>query len=392
MMHNRTHPMTQQLIIATRIILPCTIFLLFFDQLPFITHHLDRGQTIGRDALNFWMAGKLAFEGNADQIYNNAAFMTAVRHALGQEAGLHVFPYPPPALLFVAAFGWMPYWTALLFWSLAGLVGFTIATTSWESDHRLIILALIAPLTVCNIVLGQNGLLVAALFIGGLRLVKSRPILAGILIGCLAFKPTLAILLPIALLVERCWLTIVSAAITVLVLSMLPVLIWGLGIWQDYLQLAVPYQQLLLEHGTGLAQLMKVTGFMSISLLGFDSSTAYQVQIAFALIALGLTTNYALRRRLKGGFDGLDITIIATTTLVMLPYSHFYDMTLITGGLLLICKDNILSTEALLIRSNTPSILWVLPILGLLLNIFSLPIAPLILLIGLSLLCKTRDQ
>ncbi|MFQ3216524.1 glycosyltransferase family 87 protein [Paraperlucidibaca sp.] len=392
MIRNRPSSLLQQLIVASSLILPWTLLLLALDQLPLLTDQLDRGQTIGRDAFNFWMAGKLAFDGQVSQIYDNAEFVKAVQGILGQEAGLHVFPYPPTALLFVAAFGWAPYWLALLFWSLAGLVTFFFATTSWRSDHRLLALFLMAPIILCNIILGQNGLLIAALFIGGLRLAKSRPILAGIMIGSIAFKPTLAILLPFALLLERCWLTIASAAATLIVLCVLPTLLWGPGIWQDYMQQAVPFQQQLLEHGTGLAQLMKLTSFMSMSLLGFSNDIAYQVQIGFALIALGLVTRYALCRRIKGGFDGLDITILASATLIMLPYAHFYDMTLLIGGLLLICKEHSLNDESLIVRSGMFGTLWALPIVGFLLNIIGLPVAPLILLCGLALLCYTPHR
>ncbi|WP_340675137.1 glycosyltransferase family 87 protein [Paraperlucidibaca sp.] len=392
MIRNRPSSLLQQLIVASSLILPWTLLLLALDQLPLLTDQLDRGQTIGRDAFNFWMAGKLAFDGQVSQIYDNAEFVKAVQGVLGQEAGLHVFPYPPTALLFVAAFGWAPYWLALLFWSIAGLVTFFFATTSWRSDHRLLALFLMAPIILCNIILGQNGLLTAALFIGGLRLAKSHPILAGIMIGSIAFKPTLAILLPLALLLERCWLTIASAAATLIVLCVLPTLLWGPGIWHDYMQQAVPFQQQLLEHGTGLAQLMKLTSFMSMSLLGFSNDIAYQVQIGFALIALGLVTRYALYRRIKGGFDGLDITILASATLIMLPYSHFYDMTLLIGGLLLICKEHSLNDESLIVRSGMFGTLWALPIVGLLLNIIGLPVAPLILLCGLALLCYTPHR
>jgi hypothetical protein len=384
----RTPAMLQQLLIATGLILPCTILLLALDQLPFLTQQLDRGQTIGRDAYNFWMAGKLAFEGNAALIYDNAAFMTSVRGTLGPEAGLHVFPYPPPALLFFAMFGWMPYWLALLLWSGAGLAAFTLATSSWRADYRLLVLALIAPLSLANIFLGQNGLLSAALFIAGLRLAHSRPIVAGIVIGCLAYKPTLAILLPLALLLERRWLCMASASASVVMLCALPTLIWGTEIWHSYLQLAVPFQQLLLEQGTGLAQFMKLTAFMSMHLLGFDNSSAYQLQAGFMLAALGLMVAYSLQRRVRGRFSGLDISILAVATFIILPYAHFYDMTLIAGGLLIMCKDNSVSDSALIIRSKVFGLLWALPILGLIFNIIGLPIAPVILLVGLALLCR----
>lgn len=382
-------PILKQIIHSTCIVLPCTIILIFFDQLPFLTQDLHRGQTLGRDAFNFWAAGNLAISGRISEVYDNPAFIIAIRDILGPSAGLHTFPYPPPALLFVAAFGWIPYWLALFSWSLIGLLVFALATTS-KTPHindQALLLAMIAPLTLCNIALGQNGLLSAALFISGLRLAPIKPVLAGVLIGCLAYKPMLALLLPLALLLEKRWKTIISAGITVAFLCISPVFLWGPRVWIDYLQLAAPFQGLLLEQGTGLAQLMKLTSFMSMHLLGFSTSAAYQVQIGFALIALGLLITYGLRRKRKGYFDGLDITILATTTMLILPYTHFYDMTMIAGGLLLASQDNKIREKSPLIRTGIFGLLWALPIIGLLLNILSLPITPLILLASLFLLC-----
>ena len=380
-------PKQTQLLLATSIILPCTLLLLILDLLPFLNNEFSRGQVIGRDAFNFWIAGKLAIEGQVDVIYNHAAFMIAVKSMLGADAGLHVFPYPPPALLFTAIFGWLPYWTTLLLWSVAGLLAFTLAATSWKTNHQLALLAAFAPLSFCSIVLGQNGLFSAALFIGGLRLAHSRPILAGVFIGCLAYKPTLAILLPLALLVEKRWMVIISSAITLSILCVLPALIWGKSVWYDYLQHAVPFQQQLLEQGTGLAQLMKLTSFMSVKILGFDNNLAYQIQSGFMLVSLALVCSYGIRRNSKSQFDGQDITLLAIATLLMLPYAHFYDMTLITGGLLLMCHDNKLSDQSLFIRSKIFSVIYVIPIVGVLMNLIGLPITPFILLCGLALLC-----
>ncbi len=384
---NHLAPKQTQLVFATCIILPCTLLLLILDLIPFLNNELSRGQTLGRDAFNFWIAGKLAIESHIDAIYNHAGFMSAVRDILGAGAGLHVFPYPPPALLFTAPFGWLPYWATLLLWSVAGLIAFTLAVSSWQTSRQLTLLTILAPLSLCNIVLGQNGLFTAALFIGGLRLAHSRPILAGVLIGCLAFKPTLAILLPLALLIEKRWMVIVSSAITLTVLCVLPTVIWGQSVWSDYLQHAVPFQQKLLEQGTGLAQLMKLTGFMSIKLLGFDNHLAYQVQTGFMLASLALVFSYGIRRKNKNQFDGQDITLFAIATLLILPYAHFYDMTLIIGGLLMMCRDNALSDQSLFIRSKIFGVIYVIPIVGVLMNLIGLPITPIILLLGLALLC-----
>lgn len=382
----------QQIIKATRIILPCTLVLLAMDIWPFFIEPLSRGQTIGRDAYNFWAAGMLAFEGRTSEIYNNEAFSLAIKQLLGPEAGLHVFPYPPPALLGVAAFGWLSYEATLIVWSIIGFLAFFFAINLPDFKRNIVWLTILMPLVWCNIVLGQNGLLTAALFIGGLRLAHNRPILAGILIGCLAYKPTLAVLIPFALLFERRWIVIISAAITLLILCLLPTLIWGTQVWIDYLKLAVPFQSLLLERGTGLAQTMKLTPFMSMRLLNYEVNTAYLIQVLFSLVTITIVSIYFLKRKIINLFNGIDILILSIATILIIPYTHFYDLSLITGSILLLIKQNIENSTSLLAKSHTLTIIYMAPIIGLLLNIFIVPITPIIFLIALFILCFGKNQ
>jgi len=380
----------QQIIKATRIILPCTLVFLAMDIWPFFTDPLSRGQTIGRDAYNFWAAGMLAFEGRTSEIYNNEAFSLAIKQLLGPEAGQHVFPYPPTALLGVAVFGWLSYEATLFLWSIGGFIAFLIAINAPNFERNILWLTILTPLTWTNIVLGQNGLFSAALFIGGLRLAHSRPIFAGILIGCLAYKPTLALLIPLVLLFERRWKVIFSATITLLTLCILPALIWGQEIWVSYLYEAVPFQRMLLEYGTGLSQFMKLTPFMSAHLLDFDLKSAYIIQAFFGLSTIIVVFIYFLLKKNDTHFSGLDITILATATVILIPYTHFYDLTLIAGGLLLLSKESFITKNNFLIKSNMITILYTIPIIGLLSNLFYFPISPLILFVGLLTLSLQR--
>ena len=64
------------------------------------------------------------------------------------------------------------------------------------------------PAVFVNIGHGQNGFLTAALLGGALHLLDRRPWLAGVLIGCLAYKPQFGVLIPVALLAGGRWSTI----------------------------------------------------------------------------------------------------------------------------------------------------------------------------------------
>jgi alpha-1,2-mannosyltransferase len=77
------------------------------------------------------------------------------------------------------------------------------------------------PGLLANAVVGQNGFLSPALVGGALLLLPGSATVAGCLIGLLAFKPHLGILLPIVLVAGGYWRAIAAATATLglLVLS-----------------------------------------------------------------------------------------------------------------------------------------------------------------------------
>src|SRR6185312_13844103 len=76
------------------------------------------------------------------------------------------------------------------------------------------LLALAIPMAFINALVGQNGFLTAALIGGTLYLIPIRPVLAGICLGLLTYKPQYGLLFPIALIVAGQWRVFVSAGIT----------------------------------------------------------------------------------------------------------------------------------------------------------------------------------
>ena len=81
--------------------------------------------------------------------------------------------------------------------------------------HNLgILLALAAPMAFINALVGQNGFLTAALIGGALYLIPVRPVLAGICLGLLTYKPQYGLLFPIVLIAAGHWRVFISAAVT----------------------------------------------------------------------------------------------------------------------------------------------------------------------------------
>ena len=69
------------------------------------------------------------------------------------------------------------------------------------------------------------------LFGAALLTLTKRPIVSGILFGCLAYKPQFALVIPVALLAAGQWRAIAAAAGTVIALVAVTSLAFGWDIW-----------------------------------------------------------------------------------------------------------------------------------------------------------------
>ena len=162
------------------------------------------------DVWGFWTFGRYALTHAPATIYDDAA-LHAFQTGLGipDENGFYPYPYPPWFLLAVTPLGWLPYPAAALLWRGVTFGGLVLAVGAWRWPRdgqwdRALLLA-VAPACAVSFVVGQNGFLTAALMLGGVRLLPGRPVLGGALLGALAYKPQLAILVPFFLLFGGHW-------------------------------------------------------------------------------------------------------------------------------------------------------------------------------------------
>src|SRR5258705_13552814 len=77
-----------------------------------------------------------------------------------------------------------------------------------------LLIAAAFPAVFINAGHGQNGFLTAALLGAALHWLDRRPWLAGLFIGCLAYKPQFGVLISIALLAGQRWSPIGAAILT----------------------------------------------------------------------------------------------------------------------------------------------------------------------------------
>jgi alpha-1,2-mannosyltransferase len=240
------------------------------------------GKPIGTDFASFWTASRFVLAGNAAGAYDPYQHHAAQILLFGKDVFYSWF-YPPPALLIVAPLGLLPYGVSLLSW-LAVTTAAYVATI-WKFIPRAdaLIPILGFPAVITNVGHGQNAFLSTAIVGVGLFISDRRPIAAGVLLGCLCYKPQLAPMLAIVVLARRDWKMALGAALSIAAQAVTATLLFGPEIWISF-ESSLPLAKASLEQGIiGFGKMQ--SAFSAIRLLGGGNSLAYCVQAAVAVAA-----------------------------------------------------------------------------------------------------------
>jgi arabinofuranan 3-O-arabinosyltransferase len=217
------------------------------------------GAPVYIDFTQQWIAARQALHGDIAVLYDQARFVALQRAVVGPQQHFYAnWPYPPTFLLFLAPFAILPYTIAFLAWDCATLLGLVAVVLLITRRMPAVALVLASPFTAWNFCFGQNGFLTASLFGAALYFLEERPVLAGIFIGGLTYKPQWGILIPVALVAGKEWRAVASAAATALFLAGISLAAFGTGAWA-----AFP-RELLAEGGTRFGAASPHWGYIDI--------------------------------------------------------------------------------------------------------------------------------
>ncbi|HJR83533.1 MAG TPA: glycosyltransferase family 87 protein [Sphingomicrobium sp.] len=236
------------------------------------------GRPLGTDFSNVWAAGHMALEGSAAKTWSWPDHF-AVQQWVHNKADVDFFGwhYPPPFLLVASLLALMPYVPALITWQIATLAPFAWLMWRLVPRRETILLTLAAPVTLICLMSGHNGFLTALLLGGGLALLDKRPLLAGMLFGCLLYKPQFALIIPPLLLATRNWRAIVGAIASSGALIGLTLQLWGWPVWQAFIDSLPLTRAVVIEQGsTGFHKIM--SAFAAVRMWGGPIALAYAVQ------------------------------------------------------------------------------------------------------------------
>lgn len=275
------------------------------------------GDPYQMDFVSYWAAARLVLQGNPAGAYD-VTLHRAVELGAIPLAGALPFAYPPCFLLVLAPFGLLAYPAAAAAWVLLTFAAYGAALRRWAPDR--IWLALSFPPLLVNAITGQAGFLTAALFVGGMKLLPKRPFAAGLLLGLLAVKPQLGLLLPLALLAGREWRAIAGAAAAAIGLVLTSLILFGWAPWQAWLGNAGLIASIASEGLAGWHRMASVYGA-----LRFAGLAAAPAWIAHALVALA-AAGAACLIWYRTGDPRAKAAALAAATALASPYLFVYDM------------------------------------------------------------------
>jgi hypothetical protein len=280
------------------------------------------------DFFAIWSYAKIAAHNPVGLLYDFRG-LHAAQVAMGLPGSQQApFPYPPSFILMLWPLRPLPFYPALIGWLGAGFVLYLLACMGWrERPGTLGLIAVLAPTTAITITAGQGGFLSAGLALGGLRLLDRRPVLAGILLGLLTYKPQLGLLVPIALIAGGQWRAIAAACGTVLVLAAITTAVLGWAPWVIWVH-SLPTYEHWFDHLTRIGDHRFVpTVTQEMLNLGLGQRAATLVQSLLACLAAAAVAVCCRR-----GPHGLAIPVVLLGCALATPHAFLYDFPIVTAA------------------------------------------------------------
>ncbi len=303
----------------------------------------DRNNNIkGTDFLHFYTIGTLAIERRGQDLYNPGSQEVTATQLVPAAAGIRYLPlYPPQVSLLFAPLAHCSYgWALALWWMVNTSIYGACVYCLWRvsrsvRDHKglVLVLAIAFPAFFNLVAWGQTSGLALACFTAMFLLLRRRQtFLAGLVLGCLIYKPQLGIAPAIVFAAVGAWKVVGGAAIgSVLELS--------LGAFYYGLDPLREWSRTLLHMGSVLP-LLEPRPYQTHCLRTFWSmilpweGVAFGVYVVSALLILALTI--AIWKRGEIVPLSLRYSALLLATVLVSPHLTVYDLVILAPAILLL--------------------------------------------------------
>ena len=293
-----------------------------------------------QDWIVYYAAGAAARDGLIDLLYDSRRFSDFQYEILAPwfagPPSLHPFLYPPPYLLVLAPLSRLPFAAAYAAFILSTLAA-SVAALAWRGsgkgwDWPRGAMLLFFPASLANVLTGQNAFLSAALMTGGGRLLERWQVAGGTVLGLLAYKPQLYLLVPVALAAARAWRALAASLLTAAMLAAASVALFGWPAWLLWLDRTIGTGDPALAAWFGDTFMRGYSLYVSAALLGLSDGTAGLVQAAGAVAAAAAVWLAFRRPRV----DEAGVAVLLAAAIVATPHVQAYDMVLLAAAVILL--------------------------------------------------------
>jgi len=326
------------------------------------------GLVKGTDFLHFYTLGSLALEHRGADLYNMQTQSALALQKVPEAGRLFYVPlYGPQVSLLFAPLAALPYAWALIIWSLTNAAIYALCCYAvWKTCPNLqserwtvLLLAIAYPAFFHCIAWGQTSALALACFTAAYLALRSNHLyVAGISLGCLIFKPQLALAAAAVFLLTRAWKVIAGALVAGAAQLAVAWLYYGTPVIEDYFH--------HLEHVREVYVLLEPRAYQMHSLRAFWAMlvpwphVAFGLYLATSIAVLGITAAYWR----SSAPLSLRYSVLLLATVLVSPHLTVYDLLILAPALLL-------TADWLATHKENPGTRW----LGLLLYLaYALPL------------------
>lgn len=299
------------------------------------------GNLKGTDFLHFYTLGALADTHRGADLYRISAQTALASQRVPQATGIRYLPlYPPQVSLFFGPLARLSYGEALaVWWIITAGVYFWCCRLIWQScgnlrKHRAttIVAALAFPAFFNLIAWGQTSALALACFTVLFFALKNRhEFLAGLVVGCLIFKPQLGLAAALVFLTTGAWKVVLGAILSALSQLGLGILYYGAEPLRQWLR--------ILWNAPALSRWLEPRPYQTHSLRTFWSMIVPWSSISVALYIitgiLVLAATISLWRRGSEVSLSVKYSALLFASVLVAPHLTVYDLVILAPAFLL---------------------------------------------------------
>jgi alpha-1,2-mannosyltransferase len=299
------------------------------------------GNLKGTDFLHFYTLGLVAREHRALDLYDMKAQSELATARVPQAAGIDYLPlYPPQVSMLFAPLAHFSYATALAIWWIASAaIYFLCCYWIWRAcpglqDHgvTVAILALAFPAFFHLIAWGQTSALALLCFTAMYMCLRGqRDFLAGVILGCLAFKPQLGLAAAIIFLGIGAWRVVIGAALSATAQFLAGILFYGTQAFSDWLWMMRNVRAALPFLEPRIYQTHSLRTFWSMLIPWPRLSFALYLITALSVLAMTISLWRHRSVSLNVRFSAL-----LFATVLIAPHLTVYDLVILAPALLLL--------------------------------------------------------